>query len=186
MLSIIRSPIAPSVGLTDAIDPGRSWLGALGGMPNRDPRGSPGLILFTAYSRRNPPARSASVEAIEATVCAVITRQALLQHIAEQPDFALELIAKVIRRARSATLTSKQLALNDVYGRLKQLLEAAAKPQPDGSLWIDRRLSHRELAQHVAWSREMVRRVMKDLVPGGYAAVDGAGLRLRSRLPPRW
>jgi CRP/FNR family transcriptional regulator, cyclic AMP receptor protein len=130
--------------------------------------------------------RSASVEAIEATTCAVITRQALLQHIAEQPDFALELIAKVIRRARSATLTSKQLALNDVYGRLKQLLEAAAKPQPDGSLWIDRRLTHREMAQHVACSREMVSRVMKDLVTGGYAAVDGAGLRLRSRLPPRW
>lgn len=130
--------------------------------------------------------RSASVEAIEATTCAVITRQALLQHIAEQPDFALELIAKVIRRARAATLTTKQLALNDVYGRLKQLLEAAAAVQPDGSLWIAQRMTHREMAQRVGCSREMVSRVMKDLVTGGYAVVDGAGLRLRSRLPPRW
>jgi hypothetical protein len=32
----------------------------------------------------------------------------------------------------------------------------------------------------------LVSRVMKDLVTGGYAAVEGAGLRLRSRLPPRW
>jgi CRP/FNR family cyclic AMP-dependent transcriptional regulator len=148
--------------------------------------GSYGVGEFVGEMSLDGGPRSASVEAIETTTCAVITRQALLQHIAEHPDFALELIAKVIRRARAATLTSKQLALNDVYGRLKQLLEAAAEPQPDGSLWIAKRLTHREMAQRVACSREMVSRVMKDLATGGYAAVDGAGLRLRSRLPPRW
>jgi CRP/FNR family cyclic AMP-dependent transcriptional regulator len=148
--------------------------------------GSYGVGEFVGEMSLDGGPRSASVEAIETTTCAVITRQALLQHIAEHPDFALELIAKVIRRARAATLTSKQLALNDVYGRLKQLLEAAAEPQPDGSLWIAKRLTHREMAQRVACSREMVSRVMKDLATGGYATVDGAGLRLRSRLPPRW
>jgi len=39
--------------------------------------------------------RSASVEALEAVECVQVTRQTLLQHIAEHPEFALELLAKV-------------------------------------------------------------------------------------------
>src|ERR1051325_5419858 len=48
--------------------------------------------------------RSASVVTLEASVCVMVTRDTLLAHIAEHPDFALELLAKVIRRARAATL----------------------------------------------------------------------------------
>lgn len=131
--------------------------------------------------------RSASVEATETALCAVVPRAALLAHIAEQPGFALELLAKVIRRARAATLSARQLALNDVYGRLKQQLEASAAPQADGSRWIAQRLTHRALAERVGCSREMVSRVMKDLQAGGHAVPEGAGLRLsRGHLPPRW
>ncbi|MBT9594649.1 MAG: Crp/Fnr family transcriptional regulator [Vitreoscilla sp.] len=130
--------------------------------------------------------RSASVETLEATTCAVITRATLNQHITEHPAFAFELLAKVIRRARAATMSAKQLALNDVYGRLKLLLEASAELQPDGSLWIAERLTHHQMSQHLGCSREMVSRVMKDLVTGDYALVEGRGLRLRGRLPPRW
>ncbi|HET7865296.1 MAG TPA: cyclic nucleotide-binding domain-containing protein, partial [Burkholderiaceae bacterium] len=54
--------------------------------------------------------RSASVITLEASVCAVVTRHTLTQHIAEYPEFAFELLAKVIRRARAATLSAKQLA----------------------------------------------------------------------------
>jgi len=70
--------------------------------------------------------RSASVMTLEPTVCVVIPRQTLLLHIAQYPEFAFELLSKVIRRARSATLSAKQLALNDVYGRLRALLESLA------------------------------------------------------------
>ena len=41
--------------------------------------------------------RSASVIALEATSCAVLTRQTLAEHIAAHPEFAFELIAKVIQ-----------------------------------------------------------------------------------------
>ena len=67
--------------------------------------------------------RSASVITVEPTACVVIPRQTLLLHIAQYPEFAFELLSKVIRRARSATLSAKQLALNDVYGRLRALLD---------------------------------------------------------------
>ena len=54
--------------------------------------------------------RSASVEAAEATVCALISREDLLAYIAEQPAFALELMARLIRRARLATDNARSMA----------------------------------------------------------------------------
>ncbi len=130
--------------------------------------------------------RSASVDVIEACECAVVTRQTLLQHIAEHPEFALELLAKVIRRARSATLNVKQLALNDVYGRLVLMLNELAVPKADGTRLIAERLTHREIANRLGCSREMVSRLMKDLEGGGYLVDAGIGHCLPKHLPARW
>lgn len=115
--------------------------------------------------------RSASVITLEASRCAVVTRHTLEQFIAERPAFAFELLAKVIRRARAATLSARQLALNDVYGRLRALLLSLALPQPDGSLRLAERLSHQEMANRLGCSREMVSRLTKDLERGAYLAV---------------
>jgi CRP/FNR family cyclic AMP-dependent transcriptional regulator len=132
--------------------------------------------------------RSASVITLEATECAVIVRATLQRYIAEQPAFAFELLAKVIRRARAATLSAKQMALNDVYGRLRLVLEALADVQPDGSRVLRERLTHQELAHRLGCSREMVSRLVKDLRAGGY--LDDAAPRWRllhpQPLPPRW
>jgi CRP/FNR family cyclic AMP-dependent transcriptional regulator len=130
--------------------------------------------------------RSASVEALEVCTCAIVTRQTLLQHIAERPEFALELLAKVIRRARAATLSAKQLALNDVYGRLVLLLNELAVPQTDGTRLISERLTHREMANRLGCSREMVSRLMKDLEVGAYLSHVRHGLQLTGTLPMRW
>ena len=73
--------------------------------------------------------RSASVITLEPTECALVTRQTLLQHISDHPEFAFDLLAKVIRRARAATLSTKHMALDDVYARLVSLLNELAVPQ---------------------------------------------------------
>ena len=130
--------------------------------------------------------RSASVVILEASVLAVVTRQTLHQHIAEHPGFAFDLLAKVIRRARAATLSAKQLALNDVYGRLVLLLNALAVAQPDGTRLIGERLTHREMANRLGCSREMVSRLMKDLEGGGYLVASHGGFALVRTLPSRW
>lgn len=130
--------------------------------------------------------RSANVITVEPSVCAVVTRQTLLAHLAERPEFALELLAKVIRRARAATLSAKQLALNDVYGRLVLLLGELAGDAGDGTRVIAERLTHREIAGRLGCSREMVSRLMKDLEVGGYLRPDGVGWRLVRALPARW
>jgi len=130
--------------------------------------------------------RSASVMAIEAAECVQITRHTLLRHIGEHPEFALELISKVIRRARAATLSAKQMALNDAYGRLVSVLISLAQPQADGTVGIVERLTHQELANRVGCSREMVSRLMKDLERGGYVSVSPGLLSIVKPLPSRW
>ena len=130
--------------------------------------------------------RSASVIALERTSCVVLTRISLQAHIAEHPEFAFELLSRVIRRARVATASARSMALLDVYGRLVQLLESMAVTRPDGSRHIPERLTHAEIAARVGCSREMVSRLLKDLEKGGYITLDGRGLTLLRPLPTGW
>ncbi|WP_083748464.1 Crp/Fnr family transcriptional regulator [Pelomonas sp. KK5] len=125
--------------------------------------------------------RSASVITESAARCVIITRSSLLAHIAAHPEFALELLTKVIRRARSATLSTKQLALNDVYGRLKTLL------QQETQIGEELALTHQAMAQRLGCSREMVSKLIKDLEAGAYLlrVTNGRYRRLRD-LPARW
>ncbi len=131
-------------------------------------------------------ARSASVITLAATTCVVITRPRLLAFIAIQPEFALQLLAKVIRRLRATTLNAKNLALIDVYGRLTACLYGLAKPQPDGSQRIEERITHDELAGRIGCGREMVSRIMKDLERGGYLRKHEKRIELLKTLPLRW
>ncbi len=130
--------------------------------------------------------RSAHVEALEPTLCAVIARATLQAHLRDDPSFAFELLAKVIRRARSATLGLKQIALNDVYGRLKALLETIAEPAADGVRLAAPAPSHLEMSQRLGCSREMVSRIMKDLERGGYVEVGRRRVLLKRELPAKW
>jgi CRP/FNR family transcriptional regulator, cyclic AMP receptor protein len=130
--------------------------------------------------------RSANVETLEPTTCAVITRETLLAYIAEEPDFALEMMARLIRRARLATESTRSLALIDVYGRFKMLLEQLAEPAADGSRILRERITHQQIANHLACSREMVSRLMKDLEVGGYVAKREGRIVLNKELPARW
>lgn len=131
--------------------------------------------------------RSANVETLETTTCSVITRETLLTYIAEEPGFALEMMARLIRRARLATESTRSLALIDVYGRAKHLLEElAGPPAADGSRTLGERITHREIASHLACSREMISKLMKDLEIGGYVAKRDQRIVLVKPLPARW
>lgn len=131
--------------------------------------------------------RSANVETLEATTCAVITREELLAYIAEEPGFALEMMARLIRRARLATESTRSLALIDVYGRARRLLEQlAGAPDADGVRTLGERITHQQIASHLACSREMVSKLMKDLETGGYVGKRDQRIRLLKPLPARW
>jgi CRP/FNR family transcriptional regulator, cyclic AMP receptor protein len=130
--------------------------------------------------------RSASVQATTAATCAVLTRQSLREHIAAHPDFALDLIARVIQRARLATSSARNMALLDVYGRVVQWIASKANLQNDGTSVVNDRPTHADLAASVGCSREMVSRLLKDLERGGYIVVDGMRWVILRKLPARW
>jgi CRP/FNR family cyclic AMP-dependent transcriptional regulator len=130
--------------------------------------------------------RAASVVTVEPTTCVVITRTTLLDHIAQHPEFAFELLAKVIARARTATRDARNMALMDSYGRLVALIETLAVEQADGTRSIAHRVTHAEIASRIGCSREMVSRLLKDLERGGYTATIGRGLHILKPLPTRW
>lgn len=131
-------------------------------------------------------ARSASVATEEASVCAVVTGQSLRQHLAANPEFTLELIRRLIRRARLATESARSLALLDAYGRLVRLFDVLAVAGSEGRRSITQRLTHQDIAQRIGCTRELVSRLLKDLQQGGYVAVEAQRYTLVRRLPAKW
>lgn len=130
--------------------------------------------------------RSANVSAECATVCACISGSALRQHVATHPDFALELIQRLIGRARLATENARSLALLDAYGRLARLLNALSV-QHDGSQGIvEERLTHLAIAKRIGCSRELVSRILRDLENGGFISFENRQVVIHKRLPPKW
>ena len=130
--------------------------------------------------------RSASVITLQATTCSLISRAKLLAFIAQRPEFALELLGKVINRLRMATANARSLAFVDVYGRLSACLQDLATVQTDGTQRLEERITHQEIASRVGCSREMVSRILKDLENGGYIRVEARRIVLMKKLPLRW
>jgi CRP/FNR family cyclic AMP-dependent transcriptional regulator len=129
--------------------------------------------------------RSASVITVEPTTCAVVSQAQFRDFILAYPDFALHLIEKLIERARFATENLKSLALSDVYGRLVRLLGSLAQDR-DGHQVIPEKLTQQDIAERVGASRDMISRLLKDLVGGGYLAVEGKTITILRKLPPAW
>lgn len=130
--------------------------------------------------------RSASVITLEPCVCSVVTRSSVREHLAAHPEFAMELVAQVIRRARSATETARQMALLDVYGRVISTLERQDGPgRPDAPVLLQQ-ITHQSIASRVGASREMVSRLLKDLEKGGYIELGVKKITLLKKMPARW
>lgn len=130
--------------------------------------------------------RSASVMTLEPTLCSLVSRAAVQQHLAEEPSFALALVAQVIRRARAATETARQMALLDVYGRVIHTLEGQHGPASSQAPIQLTQITHQQIASRVGASREMVSRLLKDLEKGGYVELGIKRITLKKKLPARW
>lgn len=130
--------------------------------------------------------RSASVMTVEPSLCALLSRHAVQQHLADEPGFAMELVSQVIRRARAATETARQMALLDVYGRVIHTLESQQGPGGSMAPVQLTQITHQQIASRVGASREMVSRLLKDLEKGGYVELGIKRITLKKKLPARW
>lgn len=141
--------------------------------------------FFGELSLLDGEPRSASVITLESTQCILVPRHAFRVWLQEHPNAALSIIHSLTRRIRHLTESVRGLALSDVYGRLIKTLNNLAVA--DGPIWvIDPRPSHQDLANLVGCSREMVSRIMKDLVRGEYLAIAGKKIRINRKLPSSW
>jgi CRP/FNR family transcriptional regulator, cyclic AMP receptor protein len=131
--------------------------------------------------------RTASVMTIEPTACSMISRNQLLETIKADPNFALQLISLLIKRTRRATREVKRLALESVYARIAALFEEdGVKSNGSGHHQLPYKLTQQELASRVGASREMVNRVLKELVEGGYISIKQKIITIKRTLPARF
>ncbi|MFZ5593668.1 MAG: Crp/Fnr family transcriptional regulator [Pseudomonadota bacterium] len=129
--------------------------------------------------------RSASVMTLEKSSFQVISKTDFRQYLVDHPDVALVLIKGLCRRLRMLTDSVKSLALMDVYGRVAKLLLSLAQPR-EGKMIIENGITHQEIANRVGASREMVGRILRDLVTGGYIHIEGKTITVNEKLPPAW
>lgn len=128
--------------------------------------------------------RSASVMTLEPTTCAVVPGADVREFLASHPDFAFHLVKKLIRLARASTEHVKSLALEDVYQRIARLLRKLAQDE-GGVLVLPERMTQQDIADRVGSSREMVSRVFKPLLEGGYVEMRSGRVAVLRKLPAR-
>jgi CRP/FNR family transcriptional regulator, cyclic AMP receptor protein len=141
--------------------------------------------LFGEMSLDGQP-RSASVQAIQACECAIVSRALLQEFLIQEPHFAFELVLKVISRARQATDSTRNLALLDVFGRLKVFLENEPATTSENRRILVQRYTHHDIAIRIGASREMVSKLMKDLENGGHLSFENQSRIAFERIPNRW
>lgn len=129
--------------------------------------------------------RSASVMTVKKTRLAAISKADFSKILADHPDIALSLIRDLTGRVRILSENVKNLALLDVYGRVAKTLLSLALER-DGKLVIEERLTQQDIANRVGASREMVARIMKDLITGHYVTIEDKRIQINEKLPERY
>ncbi len=145
--------------------------------------------------------RSASVMTLEPCTCAVLTRHNVSEHLSVEPEFAIDLVAQVIRRARAATEVARNMALLGVHSRLVAVLEENLDPSlyanptkrqsPTGEPtllepYIIEPITHQDIAGRIGASREAISRVLKELERSGHLILSHKRITLLKKLPGRY
>jgi CRP/FNR family transcriptional regulator, cyclic AMP receptor protein len=131
--------------------------------------------------------RSASLITLEKCELLEVDLAAVRHLILGRPELALGLLNLVILRARRTTEAARQMVLLDVYGRLRLYLEDQSQSIQDGTRRLEAAVTQQEIARRIGSSREMVSRLFKDLVAGGFLKEgEDKHLVLLKRLPEKW
>jgi CRP/FNR family cyclic AMP-dependent transcriptional regulator len=93
----------------------------------------------------------------------------------------MQIMLGLVQKLREADRKIESLALVNVYGRVAQALLEFSEKQGD-TLVIDDKLTHQDIAKMVGASREMVTRVMRDLVDGEYISIEKRSIVLHQKL----
>lgn len=123
--------------------------------------------------------RSATVETLQKSVLSKVTREVFEQCLKERPEIAGSFLSALTQRIRYLTDSVKNLALNDVHGRLIYILDKLAEDQ-DGERVVKIALTHRDISHMVGSSREMVSKLMKNLQDNGFIECNNRRITLKN------
>lgn len=142
--------------------------------------------VFGEVSLLDGSPRTANVVAMSDSQVLVLSREAFLDHVRQNPQTAMNMMRELARRLRRADETIVGLALQDVEGRLSRTLARLAREEGDvsvdGGLLLRRRPTQQELANMVGSSRETVSRTFTSLIKRGLVVPRGRMLVLTERM----
>lgn len=130
--------------------------------------------------------RSATVQTMEKSSFLVLNQTDLRDLMQRDAEFALVIVQTLSRKLRIATDQVRSLGLDPVYRRLTDLLNNTATKETDSGLQVVAKLSHRQIADQIGSSREMVSKLMRDLEKGNYIDCEGERIVINSELPASW
>jgi CRP/FNR family cyclic AMP-dependent transcriptional regulator len=107
----------------------------------------------------------------------------LKQLLRRHPQVAVVLLMDIVARLRRLVQRTKTLTMVDVYGRVVKVL-LASSVETDGKR-VSARLTHAEIGQQVAATREMVGRVLRELARGGYIRSERGRITILRKPPAR-
>ncbi len=127
--------------------------------------------------------RSATVRTITQCEVIAVSRNSFQSLLKTNPEFVIQVTAELTSRVRKLTESVKDLALLDVYGRVSNVLEKLS----DENGRIDNpKVTHQDIANMVGSSREMVSRIMKQLIIGEYISQCTQFIEIKKPLPKGW
>jgi len=145
----------------------------------------PGAVIGDIALLDDEP-RSASVSSLEKTTALMFSKTAFLDCLRTSPEMGINIIRSLTQRLRQATEGSRSLALDNVYRRLADKLQELATDTDNESPILPKKFSHQELGNMIGASREMVGKVMAELVKGEYVEVRDGRIALQRKLPRNW
>ena len=130
--------------------------------------------------------RSASVVTLEKTTAWSISKHDFLECIKSNPAMSLGIIRTLTRRLRDATGGIRSLAMDNVYRRLADKLVELSNENEQGEISLHKRYSHQDLGNMIGASREMVGKVMAELLNGEYIELRDKRIFITKNLPRNW
>jgi len=135
--------------------------------------------FFGEMALLDPPERSASVKSLDPVRVLALSRKGFLQALERSPGLAMAVIRELARRLRHTNLDASHIPYQSVKQRTQDLLRRLAT-ETDADGWrISPALTHQEVADMVATSRETVTRAVKQLKQEGWLRQEGKRYRIR-------
>jgi CRP/FNR family cyclic AMP-dependent transcriptional regulator len=126
--------------------------------------------------------RSASAEALEPTTVLMLTREVLLEVLAEHPSLTDRLLRTLGTSLRRLTEQAADLVFLDLHGRMAKLLVGMAEDRgkKEGvEVVLDLHMTQTDLAGMVGGSRQSVNQILRSFEQRGYLELRGRQIRLK-------